>query len=144
MRNSGSGKKVLGLEKVSEAMDKLVASTSEAQPDDSMAIARLRKFIDAGGITNRIREFEEARAAYVNGDAIKANELLTDKILSDEAKKLLLNDRNHNWIKSGKIQKNCQHGKKCMVAVGLSHLVGGSETLIELLTKEGFKVSIVD
>ena len=76
-----SGKKVLGLEKVSEAMDKLVASTSEAQPDDSMAIARLRKFIDAGGITNRIREFEEARAAYVNGDAIKANELLTDKIV---------------------------------------------------------------
>ena len=142
LKARASGKKILGLEKASEAIDPLLASVSGARPDDA-AIDRLRKFIDAGGVTNRIKEVDEARAAYVDGNAIKVNELLTEKILSDDTKKLILDDRNHNWIKSGKIQKNCQHGKKCMVAVGVSHLVGGSDPLIELLTKEGFRIEKV-
>ncbi len=133
------GKKVSGLEKRGEGVNALITSSSTASPDDPAAIERLRRFIDAGGIDNRTREYDEIRAAYVSGDIDRTNKLLS-KVMSDDVKKILLSDRNQNWIKRGNIQKNCKQGKKCMVAVGLSHLVEGDNTLVELLTKEGFRI----
>ena len=50
-------------------------------------------------------------------------------------KKSQLSDRNQNWIERGQNQKNCRQGKKCLVAVGLTHLVAGDNNLIELLTQ---------
>ena len=141
-RSRSAGKKVIGLEKVSDMTRKIVDVANE-QAKDPMAIEQLRKFIDAGGIANRIEEMGELRAAYVNGNTSRVMELAHYAIGRD-AKKILLDERNHNWIKSRKIQKNCRHGKKCMVAVGLGHIEEEGDNLIELLTKEGFKIEKLD
>ncbi|MDE3269055.1 MAG: TraB/GumN family protein [Pseudomonadota bacterium] len=134
-----AGKKVFGLESTKEVASALKHVTEGS--DDSAAIAKFKRFIDDGGVMNRITEYEEARAAYVRGDVDTAHKLVTlNGSNSAGMIKKLLDDRNHNWIKSGKIQKNCRQGNQCMVAVGLSHLVGEGDNLITLLTKEGFKV----
>ena len=132
-------KKVFGLEKTSDTVDAVVKSSNTARPDDPVMIEKLKNFIDAGGVKNHANEYDEMRTNYVNGNLDKINAFM-DRVVSDEIKKILLTDRNQAWIRKGTIQKNCKTGQKCMIGVGAAHLDNGESSLVELLTKEGFKV----
>ena len=137
-------KKVSGLEKPGKAANAMFEAGSKARPDDTYAINTLKKFIDAGGIENRIKEWDKVRLEYIDGNIESANELVNRYGFDDNTKKIMLDDRNQDWIKRGRIQKNCQQGKKCMIAVGISHLVEGDNTLIKLLQQEGYRIEKVE
>ena len=50
---------------------------------------------------------------------------------------LMFDQRNIAWVESGKIQKNCVHGNKCLIFVGIAHLDESDNALIKLLKEQG-------
>lgn len=131
------GKKVVGLEKTSDLIKtlKTAGSANEVSVDD------LKKYLDAGGAKTRSEQLIQARDAYGRGDIEATMKLLDGNIKkSENFNKILLDERNQKWLKSNKIQKNCQQGKKCMIAVGAAHLFKGENSLSKLLEAEGFKL----
>lgn len=76
--------------------------------------------------------------AYKKEDLKKLETVMTDpKWMEKEQFDIMLTNRNKNWIKS-LIPK--MKDEKILVAVGAGHLIG-KEGLIELLKKEGYKVT---
>ena len=80
----------------------------------------------------------EMTEAWKTGDTAALDRLILDAMREYPAvhKKLLL-DRNKEW--AGKIEKLLAEGKNVFVVVGAAHLVG-KDSLVDLLSKKGFKV----
>ena len=125
--------------------------TVEVHSDMIMRLAKtetsaetLRKLIDDGGIRHYTSQFMKMRDAWGRGDvdAMLRNNTGSSS-LDLPIMKELLDERNLNWVKSQKIQQNCQQGKKCIVTVGAAHLFGGKNSLSKLLSAEGFKIEKV-
>jgi len=76
---------------------------------------------------------------WQTGESDKLAQML-DKGLKESAAiyKRLLTDRNHNWIP--KIEELARGEKNAIIIVGAGHLVG-KEGLVELLKKDGLKVT---
>ena len=148
-----SGKNVLGLETVFMLLKiklKIAATANKKEPDDQVALQRLRQFLDAGGITYAAKELNDLLAAYVSGDSrtlFKIYDRMERLYYEEEdlkKEKANLNHRNYAWVKKGTIQNHCQHGNKCLIAVGWAHLEdNNTDTLIDLLTAEGFEAERV-
>ena len=80
----------------------------------------------------------EMTDAWKTGDTAALDRLILEAMREYPAvhKKLLL-DRNKDW--AAKIEKLLAEGKSVFVVVGSAHLVG-KDSLVDLLTKKGFKV----
>jgi len=76
---------------------------------------------------------------WETGDGDKLAQML-DKGLKESAAiyKRLITDRNRNWIP--KIEELARGEKNAIIIVGAGHLVG-KEGLVELLKKDGLKVT---
>jgi len=85
------------------------------------------------------KEFKAITAAWKTGDASSLA-----KLLNEGAEKFpvifkrLITNRNQDWVP--KIQTLLNGGKNAVVIVGAGHLVG-TEGVVELLKKKGFKVT---
>ncbi|UTN05097.1 TraB/GumN family protein [Flavobacterium bizetiae] len=67
------------------------------------------------------------------------NDLASEKVMSKNAKKWILDDRNKDWVETmGGMMKK----ESLFVAVGVGHLAGESG-VINLLRKAGYKVKPV-
>jgi len=81
----------------------------------------------------------ELTDAWKTGDTKKLDELTLDAMRQfPQIHKKLLLDRNKEW--SAKIEKQLAEGKNIFMVVGAAHLVG-KESVVDLLTRKGFKVS---
>ena len=124
------GKKVIGLETEKQAFKKLLEA--EAEYANHISIDDLKQFIDEGGIDGDADHVLNLIHQYGKG-RYERTPMTGDKFLLDQ--------RNIAWVESGKIQKNCVQGNKCLIFVGNAHLsVQRGNTLIELLQKQGYKI----
>ena len=142
LKASETGKGILGLETVREYH---LTKIDKPELNEQVALQELKQFLDAGGVDNRIKEINTAINAYTSGDIARYIKIRDrHEGVASEAEIAVLSHRNHAWVKKGVIQNNCRHGNRCLIAVGLAHLEDShSDTLIELLTNEGFKVERV-
>lgn len=135
------GKKVIGLETLK---DRRIAQRSQGL-DISMTTHELQKLIDKGGIDYVKDTTLAMRDAYAAGDLAeleKQGKFFAD--LQPKLRRALLDERNKKWVASGKVQKNCRRGKKCMIAVGAAHLEEGENSLFRLLRADNFKIEKVE
>jgi uncharacterized protein YbaP (TraB family) len=78
-------------------------------------------------------------AAWKNGDTNEVEKYLVEHLRKNpELGQKILRERNMNWI--DKIEKVIEGGTNAFIAVGAGHLVG-KESLIDLLSKRGFRVT---
>lgn len=76
--------------------------------------------------------------AWKVGDTEKMNQILTEQMVEDSPiQKLLLTDRNKNWIPA--IEKALAGKKNTMFLVGAAHLIG-EDSVVDILQKKGLKV----
>ena len=137
------GKKLIGLE-----TDKQIASAgAKAVKSIVYDVYDLRRLIDKGGIDYVADSYTDAINHYASGKIddsiellrlIRAGDIKRDAYL--DAMDIMLDQRNIAWVESGKIQKNCVNGNKCLIFVGFGHLTGGGNTLIKLLKEKGYMI----
>lgn len=135
LKSRQAGKKVIGL-----AKGKDQANAFKTVSESKVTVEDLKKLLDDGGIKARAKKLLEMRDAYGQGDLERATSINNGMLPSNFAEKTLLDDRNIKWVKSKKIQKNCQHGETCTIVVGFRHLFEGDNSLAKLLAAEGFKI----
>ena len=83
-------------------------------------------------------EFDALIAAWSNGDLAAIDRLINGEFgAHPEARKALLDDRNHAW--AGKIEGWLGEHRTFFITVGAGHLVGKS-SLVELLRRDGLQV----
>ena len=87
------------------------------------------------------QDFNQAIQHYLKEDLAETVRLISqDAYMTPVAKKVMVHDRNHNWITQ---LDSILPNQKTLVAVGAAHLVG-SNGLIELLRAKGYKVTAVN
>ena len=125
------GKTVIGL----ETLKQIASASIEARSQFDYHIDVLKKLIDDGGIDYSADRIIDDIHRYASGKiGVPA------KSTSNAYDEIILDRRNIAWVESGKIQKNCVHGNKCLIFVGLAHLDEGSNSLIKLLRKQGYQI----
>lgn len=83
-------------------------------------------------------EFDALIAAWSNGDLAAIDRLINGEFAAHpEARKALLDDRNHAW--ASKIEGWLGEHRTFFITVGAGHLVG-KNSLVELLRRDGFQV----
>ena len=128
------GKKVIGLETGKQSRKKSLQAEAVHNDTVMIDVDDLKEFIDDGGIDSRVSySLNRYIHQYGRGYGQRRQNLLPGG-------KIMLDQRNIAWVESGKIQKNCVQGNKCLIFVGNAHLTDGSNTLIELLQKQGYKI----
>jgi uncharacterized protein YbaP (TraB family) len=86
--------------------------------------------------TNHI--IRDLTLAWISGETEKADKYVFESLRKNpELGKILLTDRNKKWMPS--IEAQIKRGEKLFIAVGLGHLLG-KDSLVDLLSKRGFKV----
>ncbi|HEY5590597.1 MAG TPA: TraB/GumN family protein [Paludibacter sp.] len=129
-----SKKSVIGLETIEQQIDLLFNSLP----------LKLQAEILVKGVKEKEKGVEllkKMNEAYLAGDLVKIEALNNeDNDITPEVKKILIEDRNANWIKqlSALIPT-----ESCFIAVGCMHLVGETG-LINQLRKAGYIVEAVD
>jgi uncharacterized protein len=94
--------------------------------------ADLREFRKQGD------EFDALIAAWSNGDLAAIDRLINGEFAAHpEARKALLDDRNHAW--ASKIEGWLGEHQTFFITVGAGHLAGKS-SLVELLRRDGLQV----
>lgn len=132
------GKTLIGLETFKQVTSALKKIKSSSSVDD------LKELIDKGGIDYITDTTIDLVHGYADGK--KTDELyqlwteLTPQSVKAAGEKFLLDQRNIAWVESGKIQKNCVQGNRCLIFVGLGHLVKTDNTLIKLLRERGYQI----
>ncbi|MDD4971360.1 MAG: TraB/GumN family protein [Paludibacter sp.] len=127
-------KQVIGLETIEQQMDLLFNSIPLKRQADMLVKGVKEK--DKG-----MEGLKKLNEAYLSGDLKKIETLNTeDDDMTPEEKKMMIENRNDNWIKKLTI---LIPAKSCFVAVGCLHLVG-EKGLIEQLKKAGYTVEGVD
>ena len=97
-------------------------------------------------ITESLEEIEESEesldeiiSAWKSGDEQEITELVVDRLSeTPEVKKVLLDDRNANWIPE--IEKALEEEKNVLFIVGAAHLAGEG-SVVDLLRKKGHEVT---
>jgi uncharacterized protein YbaP (TraB family) len=83
-------------------------------------------------------QFDELAKAWSIGDTKAMDKLVADNFRDfPQLQKKLVADRNRAWV--GSIEKHLRGNKDVLVIVGAAHLIG-KDSVVELLTKKGFKV----
>jgi uncharacterized protein YbaP (TraB family) len=81
---------------------------------------------------------DEIIAAWKSGNEKRIAELIVDRLAeTPEVKKVLLDDRNANWVPE--VEKALQTDKDILFIVGAAHLAGEG-SLIEMLRKKGYEL----
>jgi len=129
-----SKKSVIGLETIEQQIDLLFNSLP----------LKLQAEILVKGVKEKEKGVEllkKMNEAYLAGDLVKIEALNNeDNDMTPELKKILIEDRNANWIKQ---LSTLIPTESCFVAVGCMHLVGETG-LINQLRKAGYIVEAVD
>lgn len=129
-----SKKSVIGLETIEQQIDLLFNSLP----------LKLQAEILVKGVKEKEKGVEllkKMNEAYLAGDLVKIEALNNeDNDMTPEVKKILIEDRNANWIKQ---LSTLIPTESCFVAVGCMHLVGETG-LINQLRKAGYIVEAVD
>lgn len=127
------GKKIIGLEKIEvqiDAMFNLFAIQRQADLLNEM-------FKDKNGLKDKIGEINKA---YVSENMAEMQRLMYGSNYKPEELKVLLDDRNDNWMLQLPAFMQ-QHS--LFVAVGALHLAG-KKGLVNLLREQGYKVTPVN
>lgn len=130
------GKRIEGLETVAYQM-----SIFDSIPYKVQAAALMKGISDDGKESDEDKEFKELMKAYKEQDLNKLGEMVSkseDGMM--EYQDLLLNNRNRNWVVK---LKTLLKDKALVIAVGAGHLPG-EKGVIDLLRKEGYKVTPVE
>lgn len=125
------GKEIVGL----ETLDFQIGLITEFSKEEGELLMKS----SLKEIENLRQSFEDLVKAWKSGDAAKLEKLMNESL--NEAPviaKRLLTDRNRNWLP--KLRELLRGDKPAVVIVGAGHLVG-RESVVELLQKEGFKVT---
>ncbi|NEN25382.1 TraB/GumN family protein [Cryomorpha ignava] len=123
--------KILGLESISQQMDMLDKMSYKEQAK------YLMELVDESEKTKAL--FGEMVSAYKGERLTDLSELLDENMHSEEEKKVMITDRNKNWVPL--IEYILQENRS-FFAVGSGHLAGKSG-LIYLLRAAGFEVEPV-
>ena len=126
-------KKVIGLETLETQMNILFNNISlERQAEILLYEVREKDQI--------LTELKQLNSVYISGDLEKMKELdVDDESMKPEERKMLVDDRNLNWIKQ---LPALMKEQSCFVAVGCLHLVGDNG-LINQLRLNGYTVEPV-
>ena len=133
------GKTLIGLETFKQAR----ASFMKTLDASNVGIDDLKRLIDKGGIDYVTEVTIDSIRHYADGnldESYKSLKKITPLDTRNAVDTFMLDQRNIAWVESGKIQKNCVNGNNCLIFVGFAHLTEGSNTLIKLLQKQGYKV----
>lgn len=127
-------KNILGLETIEQQLDILFNSMSLKRQSQVL----VQSVKDKGKSLNLIKQLNEA---YLNGDLKMMSQLcVQEEQMSADEKKILIENRNYNWIVK---LKEIMPKQSCFVAVGCMHLA--DETgLIAQLKKAGYTVEGID
>ncbi len=98
-------------------------------------IQEMLRMLDQEGI----EEFQAMKKAYLAEDLLALEEVMTSNVMMKEWEHIILSDRNKQWVKD---LAPIMPEKSLFIAVGAGHLPG-DEGVIELLRKEGFRVTPV-
>ena len=83
-------------------------------------------------------QFASLAKAWTTGDIKAMDKLVTDNFRDfPQLQKKFVADRNRSWV--GSIDKHLRGNKDVLVIVGAAHLIG-KDSVVELLSKKGFKV----
>lgn len=132
----GKGKKIDGLETMAYQM-----SIFDSIPYKMQAQELFKSIPVNGKEAEGDKEFKEMMKAYRDQDLEKLGKMISqssNEMLQYED--ILLNNRNRNWVEK---LKTLLENKSLVVAVGAGHLPG-EKGLINLLRKEGYKVTPVE
>lgn len=123
-------KKVIGLETLEQQMDIMFNFIPlERQAEILMYEVRNKK--------QMLLELSQLNTIYISGDLEKMKEMdVTDESMKPEERRLLVDDRNMNWMTQLPALLKEQ---SCFVAVGCMHLVGETG-LINQLRLKGYTV----
>ncbi|NDP21512.1 MAG: TraB/GumN family protein [Paludibacter sp.] len=127
-------KKIIGLETVEQQMDILFNSSSLKHQAEQLvdAVKNKDKSLDM---------FKQLNDAYLAGDLKKMSELsIQGGQMTVEDKKIMVDDRNNNWIAQ---LKTLMPKQSCFVAVGCLHLAD-EIGLIQQLRNAGLTVEAID
>lgn len=124
-------KKIIGLETVEEQIDILFNSLPLKNQAESLVEAVKDKDKTLGN-------FNKLNDAYVKGDLQAISQL--GEPMTAEEKKILLEDRNNNWIAQ---LRTLMPGQSCFVSVGCMHLID-EYGLLQQLRNAGYTVEAVD
>jgi uncharacterized protein YbaP (TraB family) len=123
-------KRVLPLESLDQKL-KLLTNLNDSQ-QEYMVTETLYQIAE----TNHI--IRDVALAWINGETEKVQKFLFESSRKNpELRKILLTDRNKKWMPS--IDAEIKRGERLFIAVGLGHLLG-KDSLVDLLSKQGFKV----
>jgi len=100
-----------------------------------LQIQEMLRMLDQDGV----EEFQAMKKAYLAEDLLALDEVMTSNVMMKEWEHLILSDRNKQWVKD---LAPIMPEKSLFIAVGAGHLPG-DEGVIELLRKEGFRVTPV-
>ena len=125
------GKEIVGL----ETLDFQIGLITEYSKEEGELLMKS----SLKELENIRQSFGELVKAWKSGDAAKLEKLLNEALNETPViAKRLLADRNRNWVP--KIRELLRGDKPAVVIVGAGHLVG-RESVVELLQKEGLKVT---
>jgi uncharacterized protein len=127
-------KKIIGLETIDQQIDILFNSMSlKSQAESLVEVVK--------GKDKSLDLLKQLNEAYLKGDLKKLSQLNNGEgEMTPEEKKILIENRNNNWIAQ---LKTLMPKQSCFVAVGCMHLV--DETgLIQQLRSSGYTVESVD
>jgi len=125
------GKQIVPLETVDFQINLVTEFTRE---EGELLMKATLKDID-----NTRKMYGEILKAWQTGDAEALEKLINEAMREAPViAKRMLTDRNHNWLP--KVRELVRGNKTAIVIVGAGHLVG-REGVVELLKKEGLKVT---
>lgn len=127
-------KKIIGLETIDQQINIFFNSMSLKSQAESLVEAVKNN-------DKSLIQLKQLTEAYLNGDLKKLTELNNqDGHMTPEEKKVLIVDRNRNWV----VQlKTLMQKQSCFVAVGCLHLVD-EDGLIQQLKDVGYTVEAVE
>lgn len=100
-----------------------------------LQIQEMLRMLDQKGV----EELQAMKKAYLAEDLLALNKAMTSNAMMKDWEHLILSNRNKQWVKD---LSTLMPKKSLFVAVGAGHLPG-KEGVIELLKKEGFRVTPV-
>ncbi|MDD3077938.1 MAG: TraB/GumN family protein [Paludibacter sp.] len=127
-------KEIIGLETIDQQMGILFDSVPlREQADDLVQTVKNKQ--------NSIADIQKLTNDYLSGNLDALNELsINEDQMTDAEKKLLIYDRNNNWVEQF---KSLLPHKSCFIAVGCLHLTG-EQGLIQQLRNLGYVVTPVE
>lgn len=100
-----------------------------------LQIQEILRMLDQEGV----EEFQAMKKAYLAEDLLALEEVMTSNVMMREWEHIILSERNKQWVKD---LVPVILEKSLFIAVGAGHLPG-NDGVIELLRKEGFRVTPV-